>query len=352
MTARCEGGSAVLGITGLTVILALGAAVPAGAQAVPGYCEAPHKIDWPVSNPVWSLCWYAPGETDLVEGAGLELRHVFYKGKRVFWHATLPVLNVLYDPGGCGGSSLSYRDWQNQIAPFEANNVLAPNYAEPSQPPVTVCAHPGHDSGTFAGVAAEKRSDRLILTTQMAAGWYRYIQTWTFHLDGTIEPRLGFTVVDHPCAARPHTHHGYWRFDFDIDGPSDDRFRERNKILFFGKWRSRSVETDRVRRHGRRWRVLDASGRGYEIRPRPQDGVADTWADADVWLLRYHGNELDDGGATFGPMGDAIHLAPYLNGESIDRRDVVLWYRAGHRHEGMPSCGVMEGPTLKPIGPW
>lgn len=51
-------------------------------------------------------------------------------------------------------------------------------------------------------------------------------------------------------------------------------------------------------------------------------------------------------------MGDAIHLAPYLTGESLDRQDVVLWYRVGHRHEGVPSCGAMEGPTLRAIGDW
>lgn len=345
-------GSAAAMAAALSLFASL-AGAPASAQAVPGYCEPPNKIDWPASNPVWSLCWYAPDQTDLVDGAGLELRHVFYKGKRVFWHATLPVLNVLYEGGPCLGS-LSFRDWQRDLVGFDANNVVAPNYAEPTVPPVTACDHPGSDSGSFTGVAAEKLSDRLILTTQMRAGWYRYIQKWTFHLDGRIEPRLGFSAVEHPCTALAHTHHAYWRLDFDIDGAASDRIREHRRFLFFRyKWFTRTTEAERVRGRGRRWQVLDRNtGRGYEVIPRPPDGIADSWAVADLWLLRYHGDEQDDGGATLEPMGDAIHVSPYVNGETIDGQDVVLWYRVGHRHAGMPNCGDLEGPTLRPIGAW
>lgn len=343
-------------LTSLAVAAALlGLAAPVDAQAVPGYCSAPNKIDWPAANPVWSLCWVNPQASSGIEGSGLELRHVFYKGKRVFWRAHLPILNVLYDPGGCGGSSLSYRDWQNQPVRFEANNVVAPGYAEPTTPPGTVCDHVGSDAGSFTGVAAEKLSDRLILTTQLQAGWYRYIQKWTFHLDGRIDPRLGFTVVNHPCAPKHHSHHGYWRFDFDVDGHPNDRVRERKKFWFFKYWSTYGSEKKRKRAtsYQRRWRVQDkTTGRGYEIRPGAHDGIADSWADSDVWALRYRGDEIDDGGATGGATGDAAHVSDYLTGEGINGADDVVWYRVGHRHEGVASCDPMEGPTLVPIGSW
>lgn len=344
------------GLARLTLgMLVLLLAAPAFTQAVPGYCSAPNKINWPSANPVWSLCWINPETSSGIDGSGLELRHVFYKGKRVLWRAQMPLMNVLYDPGGCGGSSLSYRDWQNELVPFEANNVIAPGYAEPTIPVKTVCDHVGTDAGLFEGVAAEKLSDRLILTTQMPAGWYRYIQKWTFYLDGRIDARLGFTVVNHPCAPKFHGHHAYWRFDFDIGGFANDRIRERKKFWFFKWWSTYSSEKKKRRSSSylRKWRVQDRiSGLGYEVRPQSHDGATNAWADSDVWALRYHGSEIDDGGATGGATGDAAHISDYLTGEGINGRDVVLWYRVGHRHEGIALCEPLEGPTLVPLGNW
>ena len=329
--------------------------IPAGkAQAVPGYCTAPNKIDWPAANPVWSLCWVAPSSSDGVDGSGLELRHVFYKGKRVFWQASAPVVNVKYQPGGCGGSTLSYRDWlTNQVA-FDANNVISPGYAEPTSPPTTVCDHPGTDAGTFDGVAAEKRPDRLILTAQMGAGWYRYIQKWTFYLDGTIEPTFAFTAVQNGCVSKAHYHNAYWRFDFDIDGfPQDvlDRFLF---FIFWAGWDTVGTELSQPRNPfvGYVWRVRDKiTGRGYIIAPGAEDGIADAFGVADVWDLAYHGNEIDDGGATGGAMGNAAHMDNYKNNENVDGTDVVFWYRAGHSHNGALTCSTV-GPRLTPIGPW
>jgi hypothetical protein len=328
-------------------VFCLAASPVAYSQAVPGYCNAPYKINWPAASPVWSLCWTPPNSSSGIDGSGLELRHVFYKGKRVFWQAHVPVLNVIYDQpsGPCGPT---YRDWQNQLVPFEANNVIQPGYAEPTVPPKTVCDHPGTDAGTFAGVAAEKLSDRLILTTQMQAGWYRYIMKWTFYLDGTIEPRFGFTAVNYQCTTMHHTHHVYWRFDFDVEGFPNDRIDQRA----FRVWGNRPLEFNANNGLLRSWRVMDnVTGRGYSVIPGSGDGVADAWAVADLWGLRYHYNEIDDGGAVGGPNGNAAQMNKYLTGENINGQDVVVWYHAQVRHAGGISC-FLAGPTLKPIGAW
>jgi len=321
-------------------------------------CAPPNKIEWPASNPVWTMCWVAPPNSSGISGSGLELRHVFYKNKRVFWQAHVPVLNVKYDPNSdfCGGSTLSYRDWKNQEQAFEANNVLQPGYAEPTTPPKTVCDHPGTDAGTFSGIAVEKLSDKLILTTQMSAGWYRYIQKWIFYLDGTIEPRFGFTAITDTCTSDAHNHHVYWRFDFDIDGFPQDQIQEYNRSHLKSRraWRIETVEINRVKSplSQRQWKVVDMPSKlGYEVIPGPKDGVADAWGGSDMWALLYHGNEIDDGGATSGPTGNAQHIDKYINGENIDGKDVVMWYRAGYRHSAGPVCELV-GPTLKPIGNW
>jgi hypothetical protein len=316
----------------LVLSLAVGATAPLLAQ----FCGGSNHVVWPSANPVWDFCWVSPDQSSGPDGSGLELRHVFYRGKRVFWRANMPVLNVLYDPNGCGPT---YRDWMNSLAGFD----------DATSPPTTTCDTPGSDPGTFLGVDVESFADRVVLTTQTQAGWYRYVQTITFHADGRIVPLLGFTAVTHPCVDKPHTHHGYYRFDFDINGPSSDHIRQRKKFLWLTWWSKQSSEGTRNRASGRRWRVVDSSGSAYEIVPGSHDGNSpDVWAGSDVWLLRYRGNESDDGGRTSGAMADAQHIDPFVNGESINGTDVVLWYRVGHRHGAGLAC-TLVGPTLMPV---
>ena len=99
------------------------------------------------------------------------------------------------------------------------------------------------------------------------------------------------------------------------------------------------------------------SGAGYEIHPRPEDGVATQMPDApfgrgDVWILRYHSNEIDDGSVAIGPPYEA-DIDRWLTGESVHDADVVVWY-AGHfthdlAHEDPATHGHVVGPDLKPV---
>jgi len=326
----------------------LGSASPALAQ-----CSPPNLVEWPTGNPVWRFCWVSPSSSSGPDGSGIEIYQVHYRGKLVLWRASMPVLNVLYDRSdGCGPT---YRDWLNSIRAFEANNVVSPGYAEPTTPPRTVCDHPGTDAGSFEGVAVEKLSDRVILTSQMQAGWYRYIQKWIFHLNGTIEPQFGFTAVSHACVNSPHMHHGYYRFDFDIEGAANDFVDQRYSFWFLHWWWGLGTETKVLRTadRNRRWRVLDyASRRGVEIWPGPQDQVGgNAFGGSDVWALQFKFGQGDDGGATGGTYGDAQHIDPFVNGESIRRQDVVLWYRIGHYHGSGLTC-MMVGPKITLVGNW
>ena len=61
----------------------------AHAQAAQEDCTPPHRIDWPVDRPVWSLCWISPDSSSGIDGSGLELRDVSYKGQRVLRRAGL-----------------------------------------------------------------------------------------------------------------------------------------------------------------------------------------------------------------------------------------------------------------------
>ena len=240
-----------------------------------------------------------------------------------------------------------YRDWGNELAPFDANNVIRPGYAEPTAPIRTVCQSPGVDVGSFGGVAVQKLADRLILTTQIQAAWYRYIPTWTFFYDGTFQPGWSFTAVANTCTSMAHYHNAYWRLDLDVDGAGNDVIDESNS----GLWNSLTTETQRLASpaSSRTWRVRDkVTGAGYELVPGADADVANADAVADVWALSFKPGELDDGGGTNEPDGSRAHMDQYVNGENIDGGNVVLWYRAGFRHEGQVDCEV-AGPVLRPI---
>lgn len=335
-------------------VLALLVAGAAPAQATADDCAPPHRIDWPAAQPVWSLCWISPDHSSGIDGSGLELRNVSYKGLRVLRRAGLPLLNVDYDPGGCG----SYRDWQHGLIEFDADGTRPSpkhNYIEATRPPRTTCDEPVKEGGNFTGVAAEKMPEQLVLTTQLQSGPYRYTQKWTFRLDGSIDARIAFTARVDPCNVKPHNHHAYWRLEFDIGADAKDHAEEGTQNSSAAlSWRRVLTETslrnDPVR--GGAWRIRSASARrGYEIVSGLQNGRADAWAVADAWILKFHPDELDDGGARQGPTGSAVQLDRYLNGESVDGANLVLWVHAMDRHDGHDRCRFV-GPTLRPVGKW
>ena len=64
------------------------------------------------------------------------------------------------------------------------------------------------------------------------------------------------------------------------------------------------------------------------LKPNRLDGNMDKYARGDVWfLLNKFPDEIDDSAIPGG--GSAVRLDPMVNGESISKQDVVVWY-AGH----------------------
>ena len=107
----------------ILVAVALVGAPSAEAQC-PGNTTA---VQWPTVSPVWDFCAARPAVTDpnAVDGEGITLIDVKYKGVLVFKRASLPILNVKYQ-NGCGPS---YRDWLWQERVFECGPTVSPGFA-------------------------------------------------------------------------------------------------------------------------------------------------------------------------------------------------------------------------------
>jgi hypothetical protein len=311
---------------------------------------------------LWKFLAVRPAASSGTRASGVELRYVDYRGKRVLYRAHVPILNVHYDNNACG----PYRDWQYQESMIQANgNDVAPGFRLCGSPATTIF-DTGSDAGNYLGVAIYVQGLEVVLVSEMEAGWYRYISQWRLHANGTIRPRFGFSAVQNSCVCNVHHHHPYWRFDFDIRTAGNNRVREFNDPPLIGNsnWHTKTFEIRRPRdpARKRKWRVENTvSGEGYEIIPGPDDGVATASPDwpyprGDVWILRYHGNELDDGvNCTTGGFGcvTEANIDSFVNGEPISDHDVVVWY-AGHVthdvvHEPPGHFGHICGPDLKPV---
>ena len=303
---------------------------------------------------LWSMVVVRPRNSSpntYGKGSGVELRRVTYRGRLVLWRAHVPILNVLYDDG------VTFRDWQNQETPFlaEGSDPVGPGWRLCTSAPETILES-GTDAGNFQGVAFHYADEELRIVGEVQAGWYRYVSDWRLRDDGTILPRFGFAGTRNPRTCMRHQHHVYWRMDFDIDGAGRDVIEQRGSGLFgLSAWRPIVRETSRKRGvSARAWRVRDRdTGRGYTVVPGVTDGTADVYGVADVWALRYHGGELDDGVALISgtPAQTQVNLDQYLTGESIDGTDVVVWYAGHFLHDEQnpsPHQGHIIGPELRP----
>jgi hypothetical protein len=302
---------------------------------------------------LWELVVVRPSASSGTNGSGVELRRVEYKGQRVMARAHVPIATVrsTSSAAGCGPT---HRSWLHEESCFAASgDDPVPGFRVCSAAPSTILDR-GEAGGDFRGVAFWLDGDDLLIVSQIQAGWYRYVSEWRLLADGTIQPRLGVVPTRNPCTCGTETHHAYWRFDFDILGADNNLVQEHNRTPVSGTspWHTTRYEVRRPRDAAadRFWRVRNvSSSQGYSLIPGGDDGEADHFGVGDLWVLRQYDDEFDDGrGATSDPMLSRADLDRFVNGEPVERQDVVLWY-AGHLRQG-PS-GPSERGSQDPSGP-
>jgi hypothetical protein len=249
----------------------------------------------------------------------------------------VPILNVRYDGDACG----PYRDWQWEEGMIQANGSdPAPGFRLCTAPAKTIFES-GSDQGNFLGVAVYVEGEEVVLVSELEAGWYRYISMWRLAADGTIRPRFMFGAVQNSCVCNVHHHHVYWRFDFDVVTGQHNAVREFNDPPLTGhtsRWHTLQHEIRRAKypARKRKWRVVNrVTGESYTLVPGSADGHRDSFGVGDMWALRHQsGMQIDDGVPFTTDLNRArAHLDDFVNGESINDTDVVLWYGAHFTHD-------------------
>ncbi|KAJ3466409.1 hypothetical protein MRS44_003973 [Fusarium solani] len=310
---------------------------------------------------LWTLEAVRPAASSGHRGSGIELRHVKYKGKSVLYRAHVPILNVEYKPPLVAGCGPYYRDWQREEYPFQCTGSnVAPGFRRCDSPAETILDPPHRDGGNFGGVGVYVEGQEVVLKSQLRAGWYRYVSEWRFHVDGTLRPRFGFAAVYQPpfCVCQVHHHHAYWRLDFDIGTSGNNLVREFNKPPLFGSsnYHDHAYEIRRPKdaSHQRHWEISNTrTGNTYSLIPGTNDGTSDSYGVGDVWVVRYHDNELDDGVTVVGGSASETqaNIDMFLTGEPVKNEDVVIWYGAHFKHDQTHelSASHIVGPTIRPL---
>lgn len=300
----------------------------------------------------WTFTAVRPSASSGYAGSGVELRDIVYRGRKVLHRAHVPILNVKYDGDACG----PYRDWQYDEGFLRAPGTnVAPGFRLASAAPRTILQS-GGDTGNFLGTAVWIAGEEITLVAELEAGWYRYTSEWTLHTDGTIKPRFGFAAVQNSCVCNVHHHHAYWRLNFDIAGAAGDYVQQGSGSSWQLVPKERAVFRDA--QYATRWRVGSRGGAAkYEIRPNATDGRAKTSPDwpfpvGDLWFLRYRASEIDDGAVSV--VGNVqAGLNRFVQNQSIDGTDLVVWYGAHFTHDqGSQEAGGQNhvvGPDLVPV---
>ena len=160
------------------------------------------------------------------------------------------------------------------------------------------------------------------------------------------------------CICQVHHHHVYWRLDSDIVTAGNNAVKEFDKPSIIGNsnYHDKSYEIRRPKdsSHERHWEVSNLrTSDTYSLTPGPNDGASDAFGVGDLWVLRYHPNELDDGVAITAGTADATraNIDKFLNGEPIVDKDVVIWYGAHFKHDQNHEGGGSHivGPTIRPL---
>ncbi len=293
-SAVCRSRGAALGLIPGLAALGLGVTLrPGPALAAPAQC---------LEEANWRVCYEA------TPSDGLRIVNVTFRDRQVLGSATIPQVDVQY-----------------------AGFTLLDELGSLAVPAV---------GGTEAGALQDGFELRQLymMSAWPRCGTYRYMQSWRFHDDGRLEPRL---EISGPGIEGAHTYNVYWRLDLDIDGPGDDSFQN---------WATGWSEPEAeglfaagfpLSPDGFKWRSVDGP-RQYAVAPRPEDGAV-------LWALSFEAGQGD-----FNLPAFRVPNFPsqWVNGEGIQDTNVVLWYRAAAYKA--TNCDLtsqlVAGPALSATG--
>ncbi|MEZ4655945.1 MAG: hypothetical protein R2911_00060 [Caldilineaceae bacterium] len=343
-------------------------------QAQSGSCPAANKIDATLTGGGrWQICWEARDQE------GIVLHDIFYTTptgvtRKVLRQAGLAQIQVSRDDGsaptpvltqlGLGGNHLLTL----AAADCDGGALLAQNGQN------LLCQRSGARGYGYKYYTVAKPSYSMTLysvssVNDAGVGDKSYIVQWEFMDNGIIAFAVGETgsltqfgsdaQYGWPVggdSANPialgYTNNYFWRLDFDLGDNGGNEMVEEFAVNPAVSNTQRATSVTRLTSEAARpldpatkrsWRIRDASltnsdghAISYHLEPmnisyRYEGPVSEAWNQNDFFVTRY--NECERFATQNSPAnGCGASLADFVNGESIDSQDLVVWYRVGfHR---------------------
>lgn len=344
-------------------------AAPPPGPALPVNCSGDYRVDKTLSNGArWTLCW----EPRFLEG--VVLRDVVYTAPQgepvlVLSRANPAQIHVPYDDNGARFHDVSdYGLGGPHLARLDSADCPEGELRSNGERPV-VCLKVVNRGYVTKYYTTALQGEALRLYSVSHVGEYNYIYDYGFYDDGSIEFAVGASgklqiytrnaekgeKYGWPLGALQygvsHVHNYYWRLDFDLAGVDDDQVEElafppedetretRIKVqTAFTEEAARTVEPENFRS----WRIKDtrltnADGHSisYHLEADPAHRFLgpdyEPFTESEVYITRYR---LCERFASHNPSwnGCAEDAPGFVNGESLEGEDLVLWYGQAFHH--------------------
>ena len=310
----------------------------------------------------WSFDWIVS------DREGLSLMTGFYRGVQIFGKLSMPVIRVKYrkdggpgdigrSAGGIGGAVVgaalggpaagvvgffvgSETNFGLGAGPYDDHIYWKPVKELPSAIDRFTygLVQKGETNNEYVGIVEFTQNDIQWLSLNVYAriGAYHILQEWYISETGTITPRVGSMGL---TINMDHWHHPYWRFDFDIDGPDNNRVWIHQGLddWFFYPHEANDIES---RYFNPVWVVRnEQTNNQVWIIPGPDNAQADGFSQFDVAIRRYHPSE-DSYPWPFGKGELGFHES-----EDVSNADVVFWMIAHLFHRAPARVGRGLPPT-------
>ncbi|MFK7862194.1 MAG: hypothetical protein AB8B64_25535 [Granulosicoccus sp.] len=261
--------------------------------------------------------------------SGLVLKNVEFNGRKILNRAGMPVIRVQYDDDICG----PYAD------------IMSQDFLEPATQgaPDSACDGESLCKRTYT----QNGEQMLELGSNWQIGEYQIYQTYYFSENGYFDARVFSRGLQ--CLV-DHSHHAHWVFDFDIDDPENDIVQRANGDTPVTEFNDLRSESDG-------WQIRDKlTGRTVSLIPADDDGEPNDFSNVDVAVRAMRSSEVG-----FWRLGARGEIGDnYLDNESVDGTDIVLWYVSHLPHSASegPSIWHASGPriqvgdlTIPPVDP-
>ena len=361
--------------------IAFGACLSLGAPVVQAACSGNEVIDETLPGGArWDLC------ATVQEREGIVLSDLYYTTptgirRRVLSEAHLAQVHVRFDDarpsvdaltdlaaGGGFGAAGNLQPLSNATCPGGSVRNLVGNDV--------LCIAQQARGYAYKSYGNVRQGNALVLTSHSTIGQQTFAVRWRLFDDGSVEPSIGIggnLPAIGADATSGWTINGagdvgigfhtsvHWRLDFDLGAdanddrieqfevvPSSDRLRKTLSVSSIAQEAVLNVNADRKRS----WRVVDGTERNadqravsYHLEPLhaahafPGDSTR-PWQNGDLLVTRHNPCEryVNANPTTGGCAADA---SAFVDGESLDPANVVLWYRVNYHH--LPSSEDAAG---------